>query len=708
MAIAVAVAVAGVLSVGANAAFAQGTLEICKSSLNGMSGRTFEYSIAGVATPVSVRGGRCSGPMTVPDGDIAITELPTTPATEVASVVVRPSQRFRSLNGNTAVVNVPPGSTAANETRITFINEPGGGATGDLKVCKLSETPAYWGRQFSFTVNGGPAVSTEANPAFDDPSTWVCRLLGSFTQGTVVRVQEIIPAGSEIAFIDSDPPECLQDFDTNVGYADALIGPGSCVLLFDNEPIPPSGTGFIEVCKDAGFNNSDSEVLGVPFDFTISEPDASEQDITVLGGQCSAPIPVAAGVVRVTEHANPGYSLVGVYTIPEDRLLDANLINRTADVEVPTSDNPNDESQVHFVNIRDRAQLKICKALGPGSSVFIGMEFIFNVVDLDGFQRDPLNPRVIAGASTQCVIVGIFPIGHSISVTEANPPPHSTVTCTPNGGTITMAAGINTVTCTNQALGKIQVCKFSRDELTGALADRLFHFRIDGVRRASVRPNRCSEPILVIPGNHTVAEEADPDFELDSGAPGNGISVTPSEAELSRNLLARSVTISVQWAGADGDEVRVDFWNRIRRGQIKVCKVVAPGSLDSLGDKEFQFTVSSNNTRPVVNTVGGFPAPFVLNGVRNGECRIVPDGSTGQPRNVPILLSNGTPTRITVTETDTANDGWIVSSITLQGGRGYFTTNCVNGTCGPPGSGSWWLGPNTNTITFTNRAVPDP
>ena len=81
---------------------------------------------------------------------------------------------------------------------------------------------------------------------------------------------------------------------------------------------------------------------------------------------------VAAGLVRVTEHANPGFTLVDVYTIPEDRLLDENLINRTADVEVPTSDNPNDETQVHFVNERDRAQLKICKALGPGSSVFAG------------------------------------------------------------------------------------------------------------------------------------------------------------------------------------------------------------------------------------------------------------------------------------------------------------------------------------------------
>ena len=58
----------------------------------------------------------------------------------------------------------------------------------------------------------------------------------------------------------------------------------------------------------------------------------------------------------------------------------------------------NDETQVHFVNSRDRAQLKLCKALGPGSDALNGQSFSFSVVDLDGFQRDPLNPSVIAPA----------------------------------------------------------------------------------------------------------------------------------------------------------------------------------------------------------------------------------------------------------------------------------------------------------------------
>ncbi len=52
-----------------------------------------------------------------------------------------------------------------------------------------------------------------------------------------------------------------------------------------------------------------------------------------------------------------------------------NLINRTADVELPASDSSHDETQVHFFNQTQRAQLKICKTLGPGSSDLIGQKF---------------------------------------------------------------------------------------------------------------------------------------------------------------------------------------------------------------------------------------------------------------------------------------------------------------------------------------------
>ncbi len=594
-------------------------------------------------------------------------------------------------------MNVPSGSTAANETRVTFVNQPAGGTKGDLKICKLSETPAFWGRQFSFTVNGGPAFSTEANPAFEDPAHWSCRLAGSYPVGSKVRVQELIPAGAEIAYIDSDPADRLLDFDTNAGTADVLIGSGMTVVLYDNEAPAPEGQGWLEVCKDRaklGYHDYDWDVEG-PFDFLVTDAAGSEYELTILAGQCSAPIQVAAGISRVEELHRPGFDLVDVFTIPEDRLLDVNLINRTADVEVPTSDNPNDETQVHFVNKAQRAQLKLCKALGPGSSALIGETFEFDVSpnpNGSGAPKMIMNGyRIKAASSTQCIIIGDYVIGTEVTIDE-NLDAYPYVRAT-GEGTYTIKPGINTVTITNQALGKLEICKFLKEDVP---ADKTFYFRIDGGPKLAVRAYRCSQPQLVIPGSHTVTEESDPDYELDPNAPGNGIVVTPAVAEQSRNLLARSVTVHVPYAGAYGDEVRVDFWNRIRRGQIKVCKHVESGSVDSIGDKEFEFTISSNNTKPVVDTVGGFPTPFVLRGVRNGECRLVPDGSTGAPRNVPVLKSDGSRTTITVTETSGA--GYMVSDVTLQGGRN------LNWTSG--NTASFDLYPNTNTIHFTNKATP--
>src|SRR3954451_13138903 len=91
-----------------------GTLDICKSSANGMAGRSFVFAVGGSA--VTVKGGRCTGAMLVPAGNVAITELAGNPATDVSSVAVRPSSRNLGLAGHTATVTVVAGSTISNET----------------------------------------------------------------------------------------------------------------------------------------------------------------------------------------------------------------------------------------------------------------------------------------------------------------------------------------------------------------------------------------------------------------------------------------------------------------------------------------------------------------------------------------------------------------------------------------------------------------
>src|SRR3954463_6613250 len=213
---------AGVLVVGAQAASAQ-VIEICKSSSNGMSGRDFSFTVApsgGSAFSVGpIKGGRCSGPITVAGATATITEAASDPATDVKSVTVRPSARKTSEDLANRRVTVVTGASTASETLVTFTNQPAGGNYGTLKVCKLTETPAYLGRQFSFSVNGGPLVSTEANDAFADPSSYSCRILGTFQVGSNVNVHEAVPAGTEVQFIDSDPATALSDFNTSTGDA---------------------------------------------------------------------------------------------------------------------------------------------------------------------------------------------------------------------------------------------------------------------------------------------------------------------------------------------------------------------------------------------------------------------------------------------------------------------------------------------------------
>src|SRR3954465_12607153 len=368
---------AGVLVVGAQAASAQ-VIEICKSSSNGMSGRDFSFTVApsaGSSFSVGpILGGRCSGPITVSGASATITEAVSDPATDVKSVSVRPSARKTSEDLGNRRVTVVTGASTASETLVTFTNQPAGGNYGTLKVCKLTETPAFLGRQFSFSVNGGPLVAPEANDAFDDPANYICRILGTFQQGSVVHVHEQIPAGTEVQWIDTDPGDNLGLYSTPTGAPDVTVGTGATIVYYDDEPTPPSGTGFLEVCKNDLHYWWDPDAAGT-YTFTVTDAAPATYTLSVIAGQCSEPIQVAAGVNEIVETPKAGTDLTDVVAFPWDRLLTVNLINRDVTVEVPVSDSPNDETQVHFRNEAQRGQLKLCKALGAGSSALYGDQF---------------------------------------------------------------------------------------------------------------------------------------------------------------------------------------------------------------------------------------------------------------------------------------------------------------------------------------------
>ena len=297
--------------------------------------------------------------------------------------------------------------------------------------------------------------------------------------------------------------------------------------------------------------------------------------LAVLAGQCSAPLAVAAGLAQVQELAGPGTSVAGVYTIPAVRLLAANLVNRTASVEVPASADPADETQVHFVNQAQRGQLKICKALGPSSAFLAGQTFWFDWRASTGASG---SLPITAAASTQCRILGDFPIGTVVSVEERNP---GAFVDSQSVGTVRVGSGVSTLTVTNTASGVLEICKA----------------RIRRRRRPAdlPLPGRCERDHRERPGRQVLAAPARRDREPRGHrarrrrlrarrvTADGGIAVCPADREVGKNLGTRTVTVFVPY-GPEG-ETLVTFHNRLKPALLKICKPIPPTSQDALGGK---------------------------------------------------------------------------------------------------------------------------
>jgi len=717
LAVLFAVASVGVLAVGAHAASAA-SIEICKSSANGNSGKLFTYHVNG-GTGITVAGGRCSGAIQLAaNANTTIAEDQSNPATDVSVIQVRPSvwQVSQSLPGRSVVVN--PG-TSTGSGLVTFTNQPAGGNFGTLKVCKLTQTPSFVGRLFSFSAAGGPIVSTEANDAFDDPANWSCRILGTFLVGSNVTVQETIPAGTAVNFIDADPATALLDFNTTAGTGLYHIGAGVTVALFDDEPIPPNQTGTLEICKTAAElapHYADPNVHG-PFSFTVVDAGGQSYGPLTINVPnpnngliyCTAPFTVAAGIATVTELPSPGFDLWDVFTNPSDRLLTVNTINRTADVEVPASDDPTQETQVVFVNKTQVAQLKLCKALGPASGDLVNQTFY---IDWSSSSGRSGTTAITAQLQTQCVVVGNFPIGATITLSEQNP---GQFIDSSGPSSITLLPGMNQATFTNTARGLLEVCK---TPVMGLATQPTFQFRVDGGGIINVRAGTCTNPALrVSVGNHTVTEVANANFDV------SAINAIPASALVSSSTANRTATVAVPYA----QDVAVFFTNRIKVGNVKVCKDITAGSTDALSGKTFFFNVYVGTNAPVQIAV------------TPGSCTFVTD-RFGVPIDYPILQPNGSNTPVAVAEVNAATTGpplgpplgppsntlgvtplgsYYISAIGVTGGRpGTTETNCQAAAYSPTGFHClllttppanvvhvrWQLGPNVNAVNFTNTA----
>ena len=188
-------------------------------------------------------------------------------------------------------------------------------------------------------------------------------------------MHEQIPAGAEVQWIDTDPGDNLLDFNTATGDADVHDRRRRDDVYFDNEPIPPAGTAASRSARTTGDGWYDRTSAGT-FNFTVTDAAGATVRAAVLAGQCSEPIQVAAGVTTIDEHATARHRRsIDVVAFPEDRLLTVNLINRTSPSRCLSPTARTTRRRCTSLNEAQRGQLKVCKALGPGSADLIGKTF---------------------------------------------------------------------------------------------------------------------------------------------------------------------------------------------------------------------------------------------------------------------------------------------------------------------------------------------
>jgi hypothetical protein len=569
-------------------------------------------------------------------------------------------------------------------TTLTYTNTP---PPPTIRVCKWSNTKSLQGQVFNFTVGTTPVTATAGNS--EAASIAGCSQGITVVLGSTVNLTETVPNGVLLKGVDVSPNATLVSFISPV--AKVKVGPGVNYVYFQDE-LPPPQTGYIEVCKDA----ADIFVSRtVPFNFTITDRTGFTYNESILAGQCTSALLVAAGPVTVTEEVTPPNVLAGVTAQPSSALGLVTLDNGTAIVNVPVSDSPAGEVVVHFLNTTQTATLKICKTLTATSSALDRQVFTFTLNDATG--QSTVTVTAFANG-TQCVIVPHqLPVGGVATVTENAVPFVSSGNGpnTPTTQTITIAPGIQSVVFTNQAYGQLAICKQVTGDTSGT-----FTFDYAGVSSwnttagtLQVSAGSCSMSIPVPVDNYTIFEESTSGFTFVSSS-----AVGPSGA--SRVVSGTNpVTVSVPYFDSPfpvGGETDVNFVNSVPNATIKVCKIIDYGSTASIGSLNYTFKISSvtsSGNTPITSGVVRPPYPTTMGGTPGpNSCTLL--GSYA------LIDTSGNPTKLLVTEVSKA--GVQVAKITLNGNAVVNANNNNNN-----GKITFTLtGPGTIVIMYTNQATP--
>jgi hypothetical protein len=670
----------------AQAASGPGTIEICKSSANGMTGRSFDFTWTdrhGATGSVSVVGGGCSSPISVAGGKVTVVEAQGG-ATVVQSIKTLPKLRVLSSNlgTGTAVIKAPAGGT---ETVVTFTNVV---PSAEIKICKqaAANSTQLIGEPFSFSINGGSAFTVDAGP-FGSAN---CSGLFNAAAGTNVTVNELQPAANvSVSEIDvTQPPASNVVINLSARTVSLTAGSGVNIVTYTNQINVSAQKGSVEICKNA----TDRFVDGHSFSFTIVDAAGLNYGpFSVLAGQCTSAITVTQGPATITEAAQAPFFLDYVYADPNN-LISQNDANGTASVNVVATD-----TTVFFNNDTEFGFIKVCKALDSANSdALAGTTFVFNwSAALSTGGSESGTTSVVANTfenGPACVFIngGIgLPLGSVVTISEvgqANVVSTGTQTVTvpgtwnPDG---TPGNNITSVTFTNQAEGTIEICKVAADPQTQG---KPFDFTVNGGTPFIVNAGQCSPAIAVPAGTATVDELSSTNFHL--------VSVTAIGPDGSNRLISGTnpITVSVPFGGV-GNETLVTYTNAVNTGEFKICKTTtatADGSGVLLAGDTFDYTYSYTVDG---NTTTGTTSLTIPLNAQSGV--IVCSGLYGP---IPVEQSNGNAVSVTVTEA--AYPGVHVLSITYAG-SGALTASSTTGQYG-----TFTLGEGVNTLTFDNEPNP--
>jgi hypothetical protein len=660
------------------AAAAKGTIEICKSSANGMTGTSFNFSYTdhtGAGGSLSVVGGGCSGPLSVAGGTVTVTEA-SNQGTKVQGISLSPSGRKVSINlgTGTAVVRAPAGGT---ETVVTYTNVVPGAS---LKICKqaASNSTQLIGQPFSFTVNGGPATTIDAGP-WGSPN---CTGLTDYAAGTKVTVVELKPAANvSVSSIGvTEPPATNVSTSLATRTVSLTLGSGVNIVTYTNQVNVTAQKGYLEICK----YGTDQFVSGY---FTFNVTDAAGINygpFSVLVGQCTGQIELTAGPATITEAPTPTTYLDYVDVYPEQNYISENDTNRTATVSI-VAGAPNNETVAEFFNDTILGYAKVCKTLDSANSdALAGDTFTFNYKDATGtgsveivansYENGPACAWINSGDG--------IPVGSPVTITEnpttnvdlvgvsISPASADTGSSPATGAAFTVQPGITAATFTNQAEGTIELCKDAADAQTYG---KPFDFSVNNGPSFTVNAGQCSQAITVPAGTATVYEFPSTNYHL--------VSVTATGPVGDNRLLSGTnpITVSTPFGGV-GNETLVTYTNAVNTGEFKICKTTSEPQI--IGSVSFTFDYS-----------------YTVDGTTTiGSTSMTPGQCSGLFGPIPVLDSAGNPVQVNVTEVATAGD--YVNTITYAGNGSLVSSSTAAGTS------CFDLGYGVNTITYDNEVDP--